>query len=238
MSPDSPRSGRDHRLASDPLGGGQRRGVKKKACGSAGSGPRSGRPARTAVGDHRPRLVALDRRRPQGVLAGGARVEEDLGALGPEHHPGVLEEGHDRRIELRRVLQDPARLVQELEPLVLLALGEVRPVGEEDGEQGDDEEPTERGSSHRIDTASRARLVLATATRPPNWIISGQLLELGRPARQGDRGRDRHGRQDGRRQRRQERRQPVVTVRGRGRRREGVEHGERGGRAEAEVRRG
>ena len=37
------------------------------------------------------------------------------------------------------------------------------------------------GSSHRSVTASTARLVLASATRPPNWIISGSLRYCGAP---------------------------------------------------------
>ena len=37
------------------------------------------------------------------------------------------------------------------------------------------------GSSHSTDTASSARLVLAMATRPPNWIISGSFSNCGAP---------------------------------------------------------
>ena len=37
------------------------------------------------------------------------------------------------------------------------------------------------GSYHRMATARRARLVLAIATRPPNWSISGSLRNWGAP---------------------------------------------------------
>ena len=41
--------------------------------------------------------------------------------------------------------------------------------------------PSSSGSSHSTDTASSARLVLAIATRPPNWIISGSFSYWGAP---------------------------------------------------------
>ena len=68
-------------------------------------------------------------------------MQEDLGDLGPEHVAGVVEQRDERRVELRRVLQDPARLVEQLQALVLLALGDVGAVGEEQRHERDDQQP-------------------------------------------------------------------------------------------------
>ena len=131
---------------------------------------------------HRLRRRVLDRGRPERVAALAAGIEEDLRDLGPEHVAGVVEQGDERGVELRRVLEDPAGLVEQLQPLVLLALGDVRAVGEEQRRRaGRRAARAASGSIHMIETASRARLVLASATMPPNWIISGSFWNCGAP---------------------------------------------------------
>ena len=43
----------------------------------------------------------------------------------------MFEEGADRRIELRGVVEQPARLIEELEPFVLLTLADIGAIGNE-----------------------------------------------------------------------------------------------------------
>ena len=84
-------------------------------------------------GDGNHRLGAVDTARgtPQGGVERRFGKEHQLGALGAEHPAGMFEEGADRGIELGRVVEQPARLVQELEALVLLALTDVGAIGDE-----------------------------------------------------------------------------------------------------------
>ena len=56
---------------------------------------------------HRRGLAVVARGRPERVAALAAGVEDHLRQLGPEHRPRVVEEGDERRVELRRVLEDP-----------------------------------------------------------------------------------------------------------------------------------
>ena len=70
--------------------------------------------------------------RPQDVLTLDLRQERNLGDLGPEHLARVVEQGHERPVDLRTSLQDPGGLVEHLEAFVLLTLRDVRPVGDED----------------------------------------------------------------------------------------------------------
>ena len=139
------------------------------------------------LGDHGLRFAIVDRRRAQGVGALLARVEDHLGDLGPEHRAGVIEQRDERGVQLRRVLQDPARLVEQLELLVLLAFRQVRPVGEEDRHERDQQEQ----DGARVDPHDRDREQGEARVRQrhdqPELEHLGQLLELRRPARQRDR---------------------------------------------------
>ena len=81
--------------------------------------------------DHGLGPVAAARRAAQGGVERRVGEEQQLRALGPEHPAGVLEQGADRRVELRGVVEQPARLVEELEPFVLLAFAHVGAVGHE-----------------------------------------------------------------------------------------------------------
>ena len=78
-------------------------------------------------------VVARPERRPQRRLVG--RPQDDLGALGAERVERSGEQLLERLDDLRRAAQPAVGLVEELEPLAALALGDVGAVGEEDGEQ-------------------------------------------------------------------------------------------------------
>ena len=122
----------DHRLADRPTRqwpAGRRREERPALGGDPAVDPGA---ELDALRDHGLRLAVVNRRRAQGVGAVLARVQDHLGDLGPEHRARVIQQRNERGVQLRRVLQDPARLVEQLELLVLLAFGQVRPVREED----------------------------------------------------------------------------------------------------------
>ena len=77
----------------------------------------------------------------QDLIALMARQKADLGHIGPEHLSGVLEQRHDRGIELRAALEDPGRLEEQFDALVLLAFGDVRAIGESRSDGRQDEQP-------------------------------------------------------------------------------------------------
>ena len=70
--------------------------------------------------------------------------QPDLGDVGPEHLAGVVEQRDERRIELGAALEDPRRLEQQLDALVLLTLRDVGPVGQRRGDR------RERGTARSI----------------------------------------------------------------------------------------
>ena len=214
ISADSPRSGADHRLAQAWPVDLERAGrVEERVRLVRGSAGAIGSSAETGTGTiavaGAPSTLTSSGGRPR---RRGSRVEEDLGPLGPEHLAGVVEQGDDRRVELRRVLEDPAGLVEELEPLVLLALREVGPVGEEDGHERDEQEPQEARVEPEDRHGEQRQARVGDRHQAAELDHLGQLLELRRAARQRDRGRDRQRREDRRRQGRRERRQPVGGV--------------------------
>ena len=158
-------------------------------------------------------LAVLLRRRPEGVRAVDARVEHDLGELGAEHGPGVVEDRDDRGVELRRVLEDARRLVQELQALVLLALRQVRAVRDEDDAERDREQRQEqRVALHDHDREQREARVRERDHDPEPEHL-GQLLELRRAAGQGDHERDRDAADERGHERRAERREPLDRAR-------------------------
>ena len=83
----------------------------------------------------RPDLAAQD------VVAFVARQQPDLGHVRAEHLAGMIEQAHQRGVELRAPLQDPGRLVQELDALVLLALRDVGAIGQRRGDRRQHEQP-------------------------------------------------------------------------------------------------
>jgi hypothetical protein len=161
-------------------------------------------------GDHRGALALVDRRREQRLGTRDARVEQDLRPFRAEHHPGVLEQRDDRRIELRRVLEDPAGLVEQLEPLVFLAFRQVGAVGEKDRRQRNDEEPQEAAVERQDGHREQREAGVGDRDEATELDHLGKLLVLRRPARERDRGRDRERAQDRRTEGRRERRGPVV----------------------------
>ncbi len=184
---------------------------------------------------HRRRDLVLDRRRPKRLAALAASVEGDLGDLRPEHRAGVVEQRDERRIELRRVLHDPARLVEQLEAVVLLALGDVGAVGEEERRQRHDQQPDgQRVDPHHGDREQRQARV-GEGDHAPELEHLGQLLELRRATGQRDRGRDRQGSQQAGDEHRRERRDPVRRAGPAAERTEAVEDDEGHRRDEREV---
>ena len=99
---------------------------------------------------HVDRLARPDAR-PQDVLALDLGQERDLGDLGPEHLASVVEQGHEGPVHLRAALQDPGGLVQHLEAFVLLALRDVRAIGDEDR----DDRHREQQRGGRLDEQDR-----------------------------------------------------------------------------------
>ena len=133
----------------------------------------------SGAGDHHQRLAIVLADRQQALVDGlVAWPQQHLGALGAEHLAGVLEQGGERRVELGRVLEDPARLVQQLEPLVLLALRDVRPIGEEHRQQRDDEQGEQQRvqPQHRHGQQREARV--GDRDQPAELDHLGQLLVL------------------------------------------------------------
>ena len=115
----------------------------------------------------------------------------------------MFEQGADRRIELRGVVEQPARLVQELEPFVLLALADIGAIGHEhdgrrDREQDDrpwvdqqdhDRERREAGIGHRHHLAEAQHLGQQAELRGATGQRDGRRNER-RLERAGGAGRD------------------------------------------------
>ena len=137
----------------------------------------------TGCGDHRLRPVRSASGRcagPPPTVGSGKSMSSARSAR--NIRAGVVEQRRDRRVELRRVVEQTARLVEQLESFVLLALADVGPVGEEDDRRRDrQEERRTRVTPQMTMIASRARLVLAIATMLLNRSISGSLVNCGAP---------------------------------------------------------
>ena len=93
---------------------------------------------------HVGRLARTDAR-PQDFLTIDLGQQRHFGDLGAEHLAGMVEQRHKGTVDLGAALQDPGGLVQHLETLVLLALGHVRPVGDEDRDDRNREQKRRRG---------------------------------------------------------------------------------------------
>ena len=80
------------------------------------------------------------------------------------------------------MLQDAARLVEQLEAFVLLAFGEVRPVGEEDRAERDDQQHEQRRVA--LDDRHREQREAGVGNRHQAAELDhlGQLLVLRRAA--------------------------------------------------------
>ena len=134
---------RDHRLADRrPAAARRLTGRRRTRAAPPGPGARIGSSGASLSGTIVVGGSRLGSRRPQRVAV---RRRAGTGRPRPAR-PGTSSRAWSssatmRRIELRRVLEDPAGLVEELEPLALLALGHVRAVGEEHGHERDDEQP-------------------------------------------------------------------------------------------------
>ena len=100
--------------------------------GSSRAGPTGSMTISALAG---PDLAAED------VVALPARQQADLGDVGPEHLASVVEQRDERGVELRAALQDPGRLVQQLDALVLLSFRDVGAIREGRGHDGQGEEP-------------------------------------------------------------------------------------------------
>jgi hypothetical protein len=186
--------------------------------------------------DHRRRHAILFAHGEQALGDGVvARPQQHLRALGAEHLAGVVEQGGQRRVQLGRVLEDPARLVEQLQPLVLLAFRDVRAVGEEHGHQGHDQERQQQRvePQHRHGQQREARV--GDRDQPAELDHLRQLLVLrGAPGHRDRRG-DGQRAEDGGTRRGGECGRPVGRVRHAVRGLEQVEHRQRGGRGEREV---
>ena len=115
-------------------------------------------PARATDGDPRARALAL----------GGEQA--DLRHLAAEVLERLREQARDARRRVGRGRQRAARLVQELEVGGLAALGEMGPIGEEDGEHGRDQQDDRArvGLHHRRRREPEARVDRRDADRHPD----------------------------------------------------------------------
>ena len=94
------------------------------------------------------------------VRSGGLpseREQDDLGDLGAERLERAGEQALERVDDLGRARERAVRLVEELEPLVALALGDVGAVGEEDGDERDDQQRQRARRRRRRSRRRRAR---------------------------------------------------------------------------------
>jgi hypothetical protein len=141
---------------------------------------------RVREGHHHLGRLILPRRRPERIRGLTARIEDDLRPFGTEHVPRVIEEGNDRGVELGRVLKDPARLVEELEALVFLVLGDIGAISKEDRGKRDGEQEDQ----HRIDAqeGDREKREARVGNRHQASELQHlrQLLELRRATRHRD----------------------------------------------------
>ena len=170
------------------------------------------------------------------VVAAVAGPQEELGALGAEHLAGMLEQCAEGGVELRRVLEDPARLVEQLQALVLLALGDVRAIGEEHRDDGHDEQGQQRGLHPQDRDREQREAGVGDRHELPELDHLDELLELRRTAPHRDRRGDRQGADHRGRRRAGEGGEPGAQVGVRHRAAEQVEDRHRDGRDEHEVR--
>ncbi len=87
--------------------------------------------------------VARPQRRPQGLAVAVGGEQDDLGHVCPKDVARLAEQGHECLVDLRRGAHLSRRVVEELEALVLLALADVHPVGEEQRRRRQHEQPAE-----------------------------------------------------------------------------------------------
>ena len=76
-----------------------------------------------------------------GALVRPTGEQDDLGDLGPEHRPDVLEQLHDGRLQAPGPLQHAVRLVEELDRLLPPLLADVGAVGQEEHRRRDQQQP-------------------------------------------------------------------------------------------------
>ena len=124
ISPDSPRSGPTMALRSG-INPDEATMEEARRAWATRAVEASGRPAAAGPSSSARGLLAS---RWKASVPFVARPQEHLGELGAEHGPGVVQKRRQRGVQLRRVLEDAGRLVQELEALVLLAFGQVRAI--------------------------------------------------------------------------------------------------------------
>ena len=126
----------------------------------------------------------------QDLVALVPRQQPDLGDVGPEHLAGVVEQRDERGVELRAALEDPRRLVEQFDALVLLALRDVGPIGQRRGDRRQDEQPDrcrvrpQDGQGHQREARVRQR------DDDPDLEHLGDAPVLGGPLGQRDRGAD------------------------------------------------
>ena len=195
MSVDSPSSGATSALP-DPSG------VRPRPCRpSVGRSiepalPLGDRADEDRIVEGRPdRLHDLDRvagpdLAAQHLVARVPRQQPDLGDVGPEHLAGVVEQRDERGIELRAALEDPRRLEQQFDALVLLALRDVRPVGERRGDRRQDEQPDRFGVRPQDGQRHQGEARVRERDDDPDLEHLRDPPVLGGPLGQRDRGAD------------------------------------------------
>ena len=114
--------------------------------------------------------------------SGRARVEDDLGELGAEHRAGVAQQRDQRRSRSPASAAGSARTRRAARAARASRVRRCTPGRRRRSSRAGARAATAGlGSSHRIVTASSARLVFASATMLPNWIISGSFWNCGAP---------------------------------------------------------
>ena len=195
----------------------------------------------TVVGEDRPHRLhhrhglARPDGGPQNFRAFLLGKQRDLRHLRPEHPAGMIEQRHQRPVDLRAALQDAGRLVEHLEAFVLLALGEVGPICHEDGRDRDGEQKGRSRLDEEDGDHEQGQARIGEGHDPTHHEHARNPAGLCHPLRQGDRGGDRENADKVLGRRRDEGRSPGMRTEADGCVVQNVDDAERDHRAKQEL---
>ena len=136
--------------------------------------------------------VARAQRRPQGLAVAVGGEQDDLGHVCAKDVACLAEQGHERLVDLRGRAHLTRRVVQELEALVLLALPDVHPVGEEQRRRRQHEQPAEGRVPPEEGHADQREARVRDRDRQPELHRGGEVLDPQLAFAQGDGQEDQH----------------------------------------------